>query len=179
MKKICTILLTVVLISGIVINCYAATENTDTVSKITKEQLNEKFSELKEYINSSDEEESSKIEEIIVGDKTIEVTTSDDKYEINYELGSKITFSIETEIKQGMSYDDYKKNTARIDNVFWGYCAVANILGIKYEDSAMYYMLSRLSGIDGSESTGNSYTIYTPVPGVTLVDPDENVIIST
>lgn len=179
MKKICTILLIVVLISGFVINCYAATENTDTVSKITKEQLNEKFSELKEYINSSDEEESSKIEEIVVGDKTIEVTTSDDKYEINYELGSKTTFSIETEIKQGMSYDDYKKNTARIDNVFWGYCAVANILGIKYEDSAMYYMLSRLSGIDGSESTGNSYTIYTPVPGVTLVDPDENVIIST
>ena len=119
-KKICIMALVIVLISSFATSCFAVTESTTTEQttsettkvEITKEKLEEKFQELQKYMGSdSDEEDSSKIEKIIVGDKTIEVTTDKDKYEINYQIGNKITFSIETEIKQGMSYEEYKRNT--------------------------------------------------------------------
>lgn len=187
-KKICIILLMIVLISSFATSCFAVTESTTTEQttsettkvEITKEKLEEKFQELQKYMGSdSDKEDSSKIEKIIVGDKTIEVTTDKDKYEINYQIGNKITFSIETEIKQGMSYEEYKRNTNNIDNVFYGYFAVANILGIKYEDAVMYCGLAKLSSISGTFDTSDSYVIYTPTPGVTLENPDDKTIIST
>ncbi len=181
MKKISIMLVMMVLISNMVIDVFAITEATDKISnsKITKEQLKEQFQQLKEYMNS-DDDESSKIENIAVNDKSIEVTTDKNKYEMNYEIqDNKVVFSSETEIKQGMSYEEYQRNTKDIDNVFWGYLAVANILGIKYEDSVMYCAFAKLSGTSGTLDTSDSYTIYTPAPGVTLENPDDKIIIST
>ena len=47
-KKICIIALIIVLISSLATSCFAVTEATEATnnSKITKEQLNEKFQEL-------------------------------------------------------------------------------------------------------------------------------------
>ncbi len=182
-KKICIVALIIVLISSFATSCFAVTEETEATnnSKITKEQLNEKLQELKEYMNSDndDDDDNSKVESIVVNDNIIEITTDKDKYEINYEIqDNKVVFSSETEIKQGMSYEEYKRNTSNIDSVFYGYFAVSNILGIKYEDSFMYYALVKLSSINGTFDTSNSYTIVTPAPGVTIV-PDDKTIIST
>ena len=180
-KKICIVALIIVLISSFATSCFAVTEETEATnnSKITKEQLNEKLQELKEYMNSDNDDDNSKVESIVVNDNIIEITTDKDKYEINYEIqDNKVVFSSETEIKQGMSYEEYKRNTSNIDSVLYGYFAVSNILGIKYEDSFMYYALVKLSSINGTFDTSNSYTIVTPAPGVTIV-PDDKTIIST
>ena len=186
-KKMSIIVLIVVLICSFTTNCFAVTESTTTAPttsettkvEITKEKLNEKFQELKEYMNSDNDDDNSKVESIVVNDNIIEITTDKDKYEINYEIqDNKVVFSSETEIKQGISYEEYKRNTSNIDSVFYGYFAVSNILGIKYEDSFMYYALVKLSSINGTFDTSNSYTIVTPAPGVTIV-PDDKTIIST
>ena len=190
-KKICIVALIIVLISSFATSCFAVTESTTTAPttapttsettkvEITKEKLNEKLQELKEYMNSDNDDDNSKVESIAVNDNIIEITTDKDKYEINYEIqDNKVVFSSETEIKQGMSYEEYKRNTSNIDSVFYGYFAVSNILGIKYEDSFMYYALVKLSSINGTFDTSNSYTIVTPAPGVTIV-PDDKTIIST
>ena len=176
-KKICIVALIIVLISSFATSCFAVTESTTTAPttsettkvEITKEKLNEKLQELKEYMNSDndddDDDDNSKVESIVVNDNIIEITTDKDKYEINYEIqDNKVVFSSETEIKQGMSYEEYKRNTSNIDSVLYGYFAVSNILGIKYEDSFMYYALVKLSSINGTFDTSNSYTIVTPAP---------------
>lgn len=85
-------------------SCFAVTEATEATnnSKITKEQLNEKFQELKDN--------DSEIEKIVTGDNVIEVIKNNDKYEIEYEIEEdKVTFSIEAEVKQGMSWEEYTK----------------------------------------------------------------------
>ena len=78
-----------------------------------------------------------------------------------------------------MSYEEYKRNTNNIDNVFYGYFAVANILEIKYEDAVMYCGLAKLSSISGRFDISDSYVIYTPTPGVALENPDDKIIVST
>lgn len=178
-KKMCVIILMSIFVSVFAINCYATTETTKATSKITKEQLNEELLELKDYINSNKEDDEEKINKITVEDKVIDVTTEKGNYQINYELGEKTTFSIETEVKQGMSYEEYKRNTENIDNVFWGYFAISNILGVKYDDSVLYSALVKLSNLNGATDTSDSYIVYIPAPGVTLTDPDEKTIIST
>ena len=103
-KKICIIALIIVLISSLATSCFAVTEATEATnnSKITKEQLNEKFQELKDN--------DSEIEKIVTGDNVIEVIKNNDKYEIEYEIEEdKVTFSIEAEVKQGMSWEEYTK----------------------------------------------------------------------
>ena len=79
-KKICIMALIIVLISSFATRCFAVTEATEATnnSKITKEQLNEKFQELKDN--------DSEIEKIVTGDNVIEVIKSNDKYEIKYEI---------------------------------------------------------------------------------------------
>ena len=146
--------LIIVLISSFATRCFAVTEATEATnnSKITKEQLNEKFQELKDN--------DSEIEKIVTGDNVIEVIKSNDKYEIKYEIEEdKVTFSIEAEVKQGMSWEEYTKLFGDStddttdgdieDGLAMGYCAVADILGAEYKSVAWYYTLTRIEGYKG------------------------------
>lgn len=174
-KKICIMALIIVLISSFATRCFAVTEATEATnnSKITKEQLNEKFQELKDN--------DSEIEKIVTGDNVIEVIKSNDKYEIKYEIEEdKVTFSIEAEVKQGMSWEEYTKlfgdstddtNDGDIeDGLAMGYYAVANILGAEYKSVALYYTLTRIEGYKGKYAKSDKWIIMKDVEGATEVN---------
>lgn len=175
-KKICVILLMSILISNLTISCLAVTETTGDInnSKITKEQLNEKLQELKEN--------DSGIEKIVTGDNVIEVIKSNDKYEIQYEIEEdKVTFSIEVEVKQGMSWEEYTKifgdTSAREasdgnieDGLAMGYLAVANILGAESKSAAWYYTLTRINGYKEKYKKSDNWIIMRNVEGATKID---------
>ena len=170
-KKICIMALVIVLISSFATSCFAVTESTTTAPttsettkvEITKEKLNEKFQELKEYISfNNGGDKKLKAENIVVNDNTIEISTEKDKYEINYEIqDNKVIFSSETEIKQGMSWKEYNNATNSISDIFFGFIAVANIIGIEYEDSSLYVGFLQMGM--GMQLSGNcSYVVLTP-----------------
>ena len=175
-KKICVILLMSILISNLTISCLAVTETTGDInnSKITKEQLNEKLQELKEN--------DSEIEKIVTGDNVIEVIKSNDKYEIKYEIEEdKVTFSIEAEVKQGMSWEEYTKifgdTSAREasdgnieDGLAMGYFAVTNILGAESKSVEWYYTLTRINGYKEKYKKSDNWIIMRDVEGATKID---------
>lgn len=178
-KKICIIALIIVLISSFATRCFAVTEATEATnnSKITKEQLNEKFQELKDN--------DSEIEKIVTGDNVIEVIKSNDKYEIKYEIEEdKVTFSIEAEVKQGMSWEEYTKLFGDStddttdgdieDGLAMGYCAVANILGAEYKSVAWYYTLTRIEGYKGKYAKSDKWIIMKDAEGVTEIKTDSS-----
>ena len=178
-KKICIIALIIVLISSLATSCFAVTEATEATnnSKITKEQLNEKFQELKDN--------DSEIEKIVTGDNVIEVIKNNDKYEIEYEIEEdKVTFSIEAEVKQGMSWEEYTKlfgdstgdaSDGNIeDGLAMGYYAVANILGAEYKSAAWYYTLTRIEGYKGKYAKSDKWIIMKDAEGVTEIKTDSS-----
>ena len=178
-KKICIMALIIVLISSFATRCFAVTEATEATnnSKITKEQLNEKFQELKDN--------DSEIEKIVTGDNVIEVIKSNDKYEIKYEIEEdKVTFSIEAEVKQGMSWEEYTKlfgdstgdaSDGNIeDGLAMGYYAVANILGAEYKSAAWYYTLTRIEGYKGKYAKSDKWIIMKDAEGVTEIKTDSS-----
>lgn len=125
-KKICVLALMIVLISSFATSCLAVTESTTTAPtisettkvEITKDKLEEKFQEIKDYVDKNSNEDE-KIENIVVEDKVIEITTDKGKYEVKYEIkDNEVVFSSETEIKQGMSYDEYIKSIESMDNCY-------------------------------------------------------------
>lgn len=164
-KKICVILLMSILISNLTISCLAVTETTGDInnSKITKEQLNEKLQELKEN--------DSEIEKIVTGDNVIEITTSEEKYEMKYEIeDNDVIFSINVEVKQGMKWEEYARcfghdgiSGGNIEKCLaMGYFAVANILNGDNNTTKMYYALTKIDKLKGKYAKSDSWGIYTP-----------------
>ena len=139
--------------------------------------LNEKFQELKDN--------DSEIEKIVTGDNVIEVIKNNDKYEIEYEIEEdKVTFSIEAEVKQGMSWEEYTKlfgdstgdaSDGNIeDGLAMGYYAVANILGAEYKSAAWYYTLTRIEGYKGKYAKSDKWIIMKDAEGVTEIKTDSS-----
>ena len=108
-----------------------------------------------------------------------------DKYEIEYEIEEdKVTFSIEAEVKQGMSWEEYTKlfgdstgdaSDGNIeDGLAMGYYAVANILGAEYKSAAWYYTLTRIEGYKGKYAKSDKWIIMKDAEGVTEIKTDSS-----
>ncbi len=145
------IVLTIVFI--MISNCY----NSYTAeNEISKEQIE---NALEKFESSSQNKDNYKIQ---MEDENIIITTSDnEKYELKYEIEQKeISFMLELPVKNGMSYNDYKKQTNNLMLPMIGFMTVAKINEIEFIDSLAYFSLIHLnSEWNGDFSSDKSYTI--------------------
>ena len=145
--------------------CYAIT------AEVTEKNLGETF---EKFISSNSNKENYKIS---VTNNTINIIEDDETYILYYDLTNKPSFSLEIPIQKGMSYDEFKEKTDNLILPMLSYIAVANIQGVDFEDSSVYFAMSYLgNALNGSWSSENSYTIIDDTnmsDGVTI-DKDEN-----
>ncbi len=162
-----TAILKIIIVLAIVFimisNCY----NSYTAeNEISKEQIE---NALENFESSSQNKDNYKIQ---IEDENIIITTSDNvKYELKYEIDEKeISFILELPVKNGMSYNDYKKQTNNLKLPMIGFMAVAKINKIEFIDSLAYFSLTHLnSDWKGDFSSDKSYTI---------IDEDGNELVS-
>ena len=105
---------------------------------VTKENLNEAF---QEFVLSDANEKNFKVE---LTDNTINITSNEGDYELEYDLTDKPTFTITIPIEKGMSYKEFEKRISNLNLPMLGYIAVANIQGIEIADAATYFLFSYL-----------------------------------
>lgn len=138
---------------------------------VTDENLNEA---LQNFASSDDNEQNYKVS---ASNNVINIQADDQNYTLNYDLTDQPTFSYEALIKQGMSYDEFSKETDNLVLPMLGYIAVANIQGASVEDATTYFLMSYLSAALNSEQTENSFVIVDDSdPNVTYDKDNSNVI---
>lgn len=156
-KTLIIFLLSIFMIVNIASICYA------TSIPVTEESLKEAFEKFVASQNNNQNYE------ISVEDKIITIKVDDKSYTLNYDLTDKPTFSYEVEVKQQMSYNEFKEKTEMLTLPIVGYLAVANIQGVDYEDSTAYMAINLLktafSGIS-SENANNQYIVISEEDGV-------------
>lgn len=146
--------LKIILISFLLILLLFTTSNAATV-EITKENLAEAF---QKFVDSSTNNNNYKME---VGEEIINISSDDGAYEMKYDLTSGPSFSIEMDIKQGMTYDEFEEEQAKMAVPMLGYIAVANINGVDFEDSSVYFLMSFLENVMSNSALESSeYIIY-------------------
>ncbi len=125
-------------------------------NEISNENLKSSF---QKFVSSQDNSNNYKIE--VKDDNTILITTqNNEKYSLKYTLDEEVTFSLEMPIKNGMSYNDYKKQTENLILPMLGYVAIADIKGIEFNDSMAYFSVTHLnSKWKGNFNSDRSYTI--------------------
>lgn len=140
--------------------------------QITNENLTSAFQKFE-----SSEENKDKYS-IKLENNQIKVTTSNGEvYIVNYTLESKPTFTLEMPVKDGMTYNDFKRQTQNLIIPVIGYLAVANIQGIEYKDSKAYFNSYLDYEFNGFLSKDNPYVVFDDVnPGNNPVI-DNNVTI--
>lgn len=150
-KKIVLLIISILLFNIFFISCYA------TAVDVTKENLDKT---LQEFLSSIKDSGETDFEAIDVSDDIITIKYAGDSYTINYDLTEKPKFTIEVPIKQGMSYEDFKKQMANAFLPMSGYMAIANIQGVDFEVAEEYFVMSVLSKVLGGSSNGeDSYVI--------------------
>lgn len=132
--KVVTIILLIIVILIQNINSFAAVA-------VTKENLQKAFDDLVKYTESSDVKIEIKVEDEIIKFKVDGVD-----YEAKYNLGEKqLTFTTETEIKKGISYEEYEILAAGVlSPLIYSYTAVAKVQGVEIEDSIFYCVFTIL-----------------------------------
>lgn len=105
---------------------------------VNKENLKTALKELEEYNKESKME-------ITIDDNIINILADGEKIVIKYDLTDKPKFICETEMKQGMSYEEFSSKRDEGNSVLFGYMAVAKIQGIDFETSGQYYLMNILS----------------------------------
>ena len=143
-----------------------------TSVKVTDENLK---SSLQNFASSDDNDQKYNI---TVENGQIKIALDKANYTLNYDLTNKPTFTYETEITQGMSYNDFKVKTDGSSSTMIAYAAVANIQGVEYEDSLAYFAMSLLEKAFSDTSSNNLSNAYVIVDdtqdGVTLEkDPND------
>lgn len=156
-KTLIIFLLSIFMIVNIASICYASSV------PVTKENLKQAFESFVAL------QEDDKNYEILVEDDIITIKIDGKSYILNYDLTDKPTFSYEVEVRQQMSYNEFKEKTQMLTLPMFGYLAVANIQGIKYEDSTSYMAINLLktafSGVS-SENVNNQYIVISEEDGV-------------
>lgn len=163
-KFFMTILFAIFILASLYTNiCYAAPV------KVTKENLSEAF---EKFVSSESNEENY---EISVSDKVINIKADKEKYTLNYDLKDNPKFSAELLIKEGMSYDEFEKEAAKIILPMLGYISVANVQGVKIEDSSMYFMFSYLEkALNESDLEEDIYIIIDDLDDTQDIVGEEN-----
>lgn len=121
---------------------------------VTEEKLKESFSK---FVNSSSNENNYKIS---VNNKAISISSNTGIVSmITYDLTNNPTFSYTTDIRQGMSYDEFKEKTDNLSAPMLGYMAIANIQGVDYKDSMLYFSMQLLANTLSNASSLEFYSI--------------------
>ena len=149
MKKTLIIIFTIFLIIlNLCTSCFAQD------NEITQEMLKEA---LEKFTTSED---NNKNLTITIENNIIKVISEEDSYNLNYNLTEKNpTFSIEIPIAQGMTYKEYQEEIEKMILPMIGYAAIANIKGVNFVDSMLYFVFSYLRSVDFESEMQNSYII--------------------
>ena len=140
---------------------YAAVEVTD-------EKLNKSLQEITEFSENEDVE-------IIVEDNLIKINAEDIEYEIKYDLTEKPTFTIEIPVEKGMTFEEYQFETEKLISTMIGYMAVANIQGVDFEKSVVYFGLKYLeSAFNANNSNEDAITIVDDTREGITIDKNED-----
>lgn len=127
--------------------------------EVTKEKLQEVLNNFKNLPTDTNEINENENMEIEVTDDSIKILFGEDEYEIKYDLKDKPTFIVEALINDGMSFEDYEEELSKSLLLMIGYVAVAEIQGVKLEDSGAYfslwYLAQAFKGVSNSQ-----YIIY-------------------
>lgn len=121
--------------------------------------------------------------EVTVANNIITVKMEGEIYSLSYDLTNKPTFTMETLIQKGISYNEFNDKTENLILPMLGYIAVANIQGVGVEDAGTYFLLSYMgSALGGGLSTENSYVIIDDLnmgEGITVEKTDDPKTIYT
>ena len=169
MKKLLTIfVITVLCIINSFSICYSAVP-------ITKEKLQNAFENI---LNNNESEENFKINKdsnVTFEDSKIKVVTEGEESIIKYDLSNKPTFTSEIKVMNGMSYEEFEKENEKLTSNVLGYIAVANIQGVKIEDSILYFVTNYLKNALESEND-NKYVIIDDNPNTTVSVEGKTII---
>lgn len=168
------------LITLIFVNLYKSISYATTVN-VTDENLNATF---QKFVSSNANENNYKI---AVSNNIVTISVDGETYNLHYNLGEKVTFSLEIPITQEMSYESFKEQEDSLILPMVGYIAVANIQGVEFKDAGAYFLMSYMENalsdsatsqnsyeiIDG---TDNSYGVNTNQPEKDISEMDKNVM---
>lgn len=129
---------------------------------------------LQKFVESGSDENHYKIS---VANNVISISSDDGDYAISYELTSNPTFSYTVDVKQGMSYEVFKKEISNLSAPMLGYMAVANTQGVANEDALTYFSLNLFtSALSGTSSLDLSDS-YMIVSDDVIVEGDTEKVI--
>lgn len=120
---------------------------------VTEESLEIAF---QEFVNSNSNENNVKIK---IANNVISANSDEGNYFITYDLTNNPIFSYTADIKQGMSYDEFKEKTDNLSAPMLGYLAVANIQGVDYQDSMLYFTMHLMANVLSGSSSLELYGI--------------------
>lgn len=120
--------------------------------EVTEEKLKKSLKEFEKF----SEDENYKFD---VSNNKIKVTTDEGSCYIDYDLKKEPTFLTKISVREGMSYQEFKKETENVLNPFLGYIAVANIQGTTIEDAAAYMATKIFNHAFSGTTSSNSYVI--------------------
>lgn len=120
--------------------------------EVTEEKLKKSLKEFEKF----SEDENYKFD---VNNNKIKVTTDEGSCYIDYDLKKEPTFLTKISVREGMSYQEFKKETENVLNPFLGYIAVANIQGTTIEDAAAYMATKIFNHAFSGTTSSNSYVI--------------------
>lgn len=115
------------------------------IQPVTKESLEQGFQDL---MNLEEIKDSGAISSIDVEDDIITINTEQyGEMKVKYNLDNEPTFITEMNVEQGMTYDEYTDESNKAGGHIFPYMVIANLNGMSYEYSLMYFALSSLSTI--------------------------------
>lgn len=130
--------------------------NSYAMVEITKDNL---LQSLQSVIKSELIEEYG-INSVEVGEETITMTSTSKQYEMKYNLTGDITFEVEMNIQNGMTYDEYEEENEKFIGPVMGYLAVANLNNVDISKAFTYFGLTYVSsGLANSSSQSSEYVI--------------------
>lgn len=109
----------------------------DTTESQKNEVTKEKFKQASQEFLTSDEND--KNYKIAVKDNQIKISSDERSTILNYDFTNKATFTYVADIKQGMSYEEYEKQTDCRDLIVI-YGILAKMQGAEFEDSMSYFI---------------------------------------
>ena len=169
MKKIkCIFLLFLIIIMtfSFTINSYAGGV------KVTEENLKASFEKIVKTEDNKDVK-------IKIENNVITIESDDEIYKLDYDITGKPTFTCVANIKNGMSYEEYKNETDKLlAGPMLAYMAVADIQGIDSDKSMEYFLLTVLSSMFSNLTPEDSnYILVTEISeGMEITSETSEVI---
>ena len=162
----------------IILNIYSITYATTV--QVTRENLTEAF----QNIMDSNLKGRLGLSNIEVEEEKIKFMIDSEEFEISYDLTNEPTFIAEMNIQDGMTYDEYESEEAKMLETMLGYVAVASINNVYIDNAYMYILLSYMEegipafgeceyAIDDDRNVGEGVEGNLTVEGKTVIKASE------